>query len=77
MLYDLDGCLIVPNSGLKFPRDQNDWKWWNPVVPKRLAEDVAAGKHVIVLSNQGTGDKKLQNWKLKLELIAAKVSVAE
>ena len=32
---DIDGTLIVPRDGRKFPRNETDWTWLNPqVVPK-------------------------------------------
>lgn len=32
---DIDGTLIVPRDGRKFPKNESDWTWLNPrVVPK-------------------------------------------
>ena len=27
--FDLDGCVIKPESGAKFPKNAGDWKWWD------------------------------------------------
>jgi bifunctional polynucleotide phosphatase/kinase len=75
ILYDLDGTLIKTKSGAKFPKGADDWVWWDASVPKRLKEDVAAGRHVIMLSNQGSRSvKNKKAWKEKIPLIAEKVS---
>ncbi|KAJ9105946.1 hypothetical protein QFC19_003280 [Naganishia cerealis] len=37
-IYDLDGTLIQPKSGARFPKDARDWKWWDPNVKAKLAE---------------------------------------
>jgi len=74
VMYDLDGTLIRPKSGAKFPKSADDWVWWDASVPKQLKADVAAGRHVVVLSNQATKSPKLQRaWKEKIPLIATKV----
>lgn len=74
VLYDLDGTLIKPKSGARFPKSADDWTWWHASVPKRLRADVADGKHVVILSNQGSRSVKLQKaWKEKIPQIADKV----
>ncbi|GMK59640.1 hypothetical protein CspeluHIS016_0802460 [Cutaneotrichosporon spelunceum] len=72
-LYDLDGTLIRPKSGYKFPRGADDWMWWHRDVPKRLRADVAAGRHVIVLSNQNLHGRLLRDWKDKIRMIAHEI----
>jgi bifunctional polynucleotide phosphatase/kinase len=37
-MYDLDGTLILPKSGAKFPKNAEDWKPWHPKVKPKLAE---------------------------------------
>jgi hypothetical protein len=74
VLYDLDGTLIKPRYGGKFPKAADDWTWWDASVPKRLKADVEEGKHVIVLSNQAAKSPKLRRaWMEKIPLIAEKV----
>lgn len=34
--FDLDGTLIATKSGRVFAKDEHDWRWWDPVVPKRI-----------------------------------------
>lgn len=72
-LYDLDGTLIRPKSGYKFPRGADDWMWWRRDVPRRLRADVAAGRHVVVLSNQNVHGRLLRDWKEKIRMIAHEV----
>ncbi|EEH48399.2 polynucleotide kinase 3'-phosphatase [Paracoccidioides brasiliensis Pb18] len=50
--FDLDSTLIATKSGRRFATNENDWKWWNPSVPKKLKELNDEGYLVIVLSNQ-------------------------
>lgn len=58
VLYDLDGTIIKPRNGGRFPKNREDWTWWHSSVPARLKEETEAGKHVIILSNQGVTDKR-------------------
>lgn len=58
VLYDLDGTLIKPRNNGRFPKNREDWMWWHTSVPARLKEEAEAGKHIIILSNQGVTDKK-------------------
>jgi bifunctional polynucleotide phosphatase/kinase len=37
-MFDVDGSIIVVKSGAKWPKDENDWTWWRPLVPKKLKE---------------------------------------
>jgi len=75
VFYDLDGTLIKPKSGARFPASRDDWAWWNPSVPKRLQKEHAEGKHLVVISNQADARPKIRSeWRAKLSLIAGKVS---
>ena len=75
VFYDLDGTLIKTRTGSEFPRNRDDWMWWNDAVPARLKREHEEGKHLVVLSNQGDERAKIQNeWRAKVPLIAAKVS---
>lgn len=74
VFYDLDGTLIKTRSGAKFPTGRDDWVWWHPSVPRRLAAEHEAGKHIVVISNQGDSREKIRReWRAKVPLIAAKV----
>lgn len=76
VLYDLDGTLIRTKSGNTFPKDSEDWKWWDNSVKSHLREVAKDGRHIIVLSNQlmPAVGKKQKNWKAKVELISESVS---
>ena len=42
-MYDLDGTLIQPRSGAKFPKNAADWKWWDVKVKPKLVEARSQG----------------------------------
>ena len=74
VLYDLDGTLIKTKSGNRFPSKRDDWAWWHTSVPHKLKAEWEAGKHLIVISNQGDSRTTIRTeWKAKLPLVAAKV----
>ncbi|GHJ88845.1 hypothetical protein NliqN6_5247 [Naganishia liquefaciens] len=70
-MYDLDGTLIQPKSGNKFPKNADDWKWWHAKVKPKLAEAHSQGQHLVIISNQKLADKKLKEWREKVHLICA------
>lgn len=50
--------------------------WWASSVPTKLKEEWENGRHLVVISNQGDSREKIRSeWRAKLSLIAAKVSV--
>jgi bifunctional polynucleotide phosphatase/kinase len=71
-LFDIDGTVIRPKNGRKFPRDGDDWEFTSNVVVKRLRKLVFdEGYHLVLVSNQsGLSAKKdsgkLFEWKRKL-----------
>ncbi|OCF43278.1 polynucleotide kinase 3'-phosphatase [Kwoniella heveanensis CBS 569] len=72
--YDLDGTLIKPRLGGQFPKSRDDWVWWHPSVPSYLQKEHEAGRHLVVISNQGDPREKIKSeWRAKLPLIAAKM----
>ncbi|KIR51540.1 DNA 3'-phosphatase [Cryptococcus gattii Ru294] len=72
--YDLDGTLVKTRSGNDFPKSRDDWMWWHPSVPEKLKQEWEAGRHLVVISNQGSKKPKIKSeWRAKLPLIAAKM----
>ncbi|WVO17508.1 polynucleotide kinase 3'-phosphatase [Cryptococcus depauperatus] len=72
--YDLDGTLIKPRWGSKFPKDRHDWVWWHQLVPDKLKQEWQEGRHIVVISNQGDKREKIKSeWRAKLPLIVAKM----
>jgi bifunctional polynucleotide phosphatase/kinase len=51
--FDLDGTLITPKSGKKFPMDKSDWIWKYKDVPKKLIDYYNNDYSIIIISNQG------------------------
>uniref|UniRef100_A0A6B2L628 PNK FHA domain-containing protein n=1 Tax=Arcella intermedia TaxID=1963864 RepID=A0A6B2L628_9EUKA len=56
--FDMDGTIIVPRSGKKFPTGRSDWKWWNEKVPGKLKELHAGGFSIVIITNQAGIEKK-------------------
>ncbi|KAL3494656.1 polynucleotide kinase 3 phosphatase-domain-containing protein [Aspergillus germanicus] len=50
--FDFDSTLVSTASGNKFPKNADDWKWWNPSVPSKLQSLHSDGYHVAIISNQ-------------------------
>ena len=52
--FDLDGCLIVPASGKRFPSatDATDWRFRTGAVPRAVRRAAASGARIAILSNQ-------------------------
>lgn len=76
--FDMDSTLIEPKSGAKFPKDANDWKWWNPVVPKKMKELYDEGYRLVIFTNQkgiSTGNTTAEAIKKKIETISAEMGV--
>jgi bifunctional polynucleotide phosphatase/kinase len=57
--FDLDGTLIVPKTGKKFPTDKNDYKWRLGML-EGLRRDHAAGYQIVIITNQLAAGKKGQ-----------------
>jgi bifunctional polynucleotide phosphatase/kinase len=81
--FDLDGTIITTQSGNKFPRDKDDWKFMygnkkgnndlsrtsKTVTVKKIQKFVDDGYRIIIFSNQGglKNDSKLNAWKSKID----------
>jgi len=50
--FDMDGTLILPKSGAKFPKNAMDWKWKFANVPTILTKLHASGYKIVIFSNQ-------------------------
>lgn len=76
--FDLDGTLIKVKSGSKFPKDENDWVFFNDNVIEKL-KDLNKEKYcLVIISNQAgisKGKQDINQWKNKIELILKKVNL--
>jgi len=71
--FDLDGCIIESSFGTKASSTKGSpYKWWRPVVPKKLLEVHNEGYTIVMVTNQALrGNKAIANWKQKIPLIGA------
>ena len=78
-IFDLDYTLICTNSGKKFAKDAEDWKWLFPCVPSKLRDlHRKDGYQIVIVSNQmGLKGKpaKESEFKTKCEAILRVLSV--
>ncbi|EPB85745.1 hypothetical protein HMPREF1544_07496 [Mucor circinelloides 1006PhL] len=74
--FDLDGTLIATKSGRVFAKDEHDWRWWDPVVPKRIEALHDEGFKIVIFSNQNglNSDKKVKGFQYKIESILRQVN---
>ncbi|CAG2060732.1 unnamed protein product, partial [Timema podura] len=76
--YDLDGTIILTQSGRVFPKDVHDWKIAFSEVPGKLKQLWRDNYKIVILTNQagiGRGSVKPQDFKGKLMKIIAKLGV--
>ncbi|XP_021925510.1 uncharacterized protein F21D5.5 isoform X2 [Zootermopsis nevadensis] len=76
--YDLDGTIIVTQSGHVFPKDCNDWKIAFSEVPGKLKQLHNDGYKIVFLTNQagiGRGSLNLEDFKAKVVRIVNKLGV--
>jgi len=64
IMFDLDYTLIKTKSGYKFPRHANDFEFMPGVLDKLVALN-ADGYHIIIISNQGSRNRKLSESKVR------------
>ena len=48
----MDGCLIVPKSNAKFPKNADDWKFMLTQVQPKLKTLHSEGYKVVIFTNQ-------------------------
>ena len=78
-IFDLDYTLICTQSGKKFAKDAEDWKWLFPCVPNKLRDlQQKDGYQIVIVSNQmGLKGKpaKESEFKTKCDAIMRLLSV--
>mgnify|MGYP002626601257 FL=1 len=57
--FDLDNTLITTESGRKFPKNIDDWRFFNLRVPQRLKHFQNLGFTLVIFTNQSTIPRKL------------------
>ncbi|GAA5869573.1 hypothetical protein JCM3774_005483 [Rhodotorula dairenensis] len=66
--FDIDGTLIVPRDGRKFPKNETDWTWLNPRVVPKLRELHQAGYAIVWISNQAGNASAQTKFRNKMPL---------
>ncbi|MBX9691584.1 MAG: DNA 3'-phosphatase, partial [Cyanobacteria bacterium] len=56
--FDMDGTLINPKSGAKFPKSRSDWMWFHDSVAPKLKKLHADGHRIVIFTNQAGVEKK-------------------
>ena len=74
IIFDLDHTLIKPKSGNVYPKDNDDWVWWNDMVPLKLLELSRAGYKIIIVSNQSK--KKAKDVLEKIIVIFSNIEIS-
>ncbi|GJJ77730.1 bifunctional polynucleotide phosphatase/kinase [Entomortierella parvispora] len=76
--FDLDSTLISVNGKHKWPKNADDWVWWNTSVPGRLKELADEGYILVIITNQNGLDGKVEKqkeFKLKMEKICGQLQL--
>lgn len=76
--FDLDGTIIRPKSGKKFPIDKDDWRINFDNIPGKLKSHIKDGYKVVIFTNQKSTPKKPFNpddFKFKLRNIFSKIGI--
>lgn len=77
LFLDLDGTVIVTKSGKTFPKDKDDWKFKEGILPK-IDAYVERGYYVMIVSNQGgieAGHVMLNDFRHKIRQIVGQIIV--
>lgn len=78
--FDLDGTLTNTKSGAQFPRNADDWKFYNKKVPQIIKKYHEDGYTIVIFSNQGGIKSKLvgpmaDKTKARLQNVIGKLGV--
>ncbi len=69
-MFDLDGTLIKPSSGARFPKNKDDWEFM-PNVEDVLSKYTETETHVLIVTNQSKlkTDQQIEDFQYKIEKI--------
>ncbi|GAA6052022.1 hypothetical protein JCM3770_002325 [Rhodotorula araucariae] len=74
--FDLDGTLIRPREGRKYPKNDTDWEWLSPHIVSTLRNLHADGFSIVIISNQGLKlDSRINYFKRKMPVIARALDI--
>ncbi|POY76877.1 hypothetical protein BMF94_0129 [Rhodotorula taiwanensis] len=73
--FDIDGTLITPRDGRRFPKNETDWQWLNPKVVPKLRELHAAGFAIVWISNQAGNSSAQTKFRNKMPLMCRALDV--
>ncbi|KAG0658357.1 hypothetical protein C6P46_005813 [Rhodotorula mucilaginosa] len=73
--FDIDGTLIVPRDGRKFPKNETDWTWLKPQVVPKLRQLHQDGFAIVWISNQAGNSSQQLKFKNKMPLMCRVLDV--
>ncbi|GAA6020040.1 hypothetical protein JCM8202_004964 [Rhodotorula sphaerocarpa] len=73
--FDIDGTIITPREGRRFPKNAEDWQWLNPKVVPKLRDLHQAGFAVVFISNQAGQPGAQNKFKAKMPLLCGKLDI--
>ncbi|GAA6008634.1 hypothetical protein JCM10207_007186 [Rhodosporidiobolus poonsookiae] len=73
--FDIDGTVIHPKEGRKFPRDETDWEFLFPQVAPKIRQLHADGYAIVFISNQAGNTKTQDKFKRKMPLMCRTLNV--
>lgn len=73
--FDIDGTIITPKSGARFPKDEDDWKFLYTDIPQKLKMLIEQGYKIVFFTNQAglVNSSKIASFKSKIEKILKKI----
>lgn len=74
--FDIDSTIIHTKSGSKFPKDKDDWIFFNEDTCKSLQE-LNKTRSIIFITNQNglNTTNKINEWKIKIENILSQLNI--
>ncbi|GAA6027946.1 hypothetical protein JCM8097_001795 [Rhodosporidiobolus ruineniae] len=73
--FDIDGTIIRARDGRKWPKDETDWEFILPEVPRKLREAHQAGFSIVLITNQGGNNATQQKFKRKMPLLCRTLNI--
>jgi bifunctional polynucleotide phosphatase/kinase len=73
--FDLDGTLIKTKSGNKFPKDENDWVFFNSTITTKLQNLYKDDYNIVIITNQSGSSFNIASFKVKIAAIQKALNI--